>query len=95
MRRGKGRPPAPFNDEQLAIATYLVNQGMTFKAAAEAGVIFYEYEQAQKLAAYRHPLRQNQRILPRLHQHRFSIAMDTPCPRNLTKSQFQFFRTMR
>ena len=44
MRRGKGRPPAPFKEERLAITTHLVNQGMTFKAAAEAGVVFYEYD---------------------------------------------------
>jgi hypothetical protein len=41
---GKGRPPAPFKVERLAIATYRTNQGTTFKAAAEAGVIFFRYD---------------------------------------------------
>lgn len=40
----KGRPQAPFKIERLAIATYQVNQGMTFKAAAEQGVRFFRYD---------------------------------------------------
>ncbi|MCK0532341.1 hypothetical protein [Sphingobium agri] len=45
-RRGKGRPPAPFKIERLAIATHLINQGWTFQAAAEEGVTFYRYDRA-------------------------------------------------
>src|SRR3546814_7911237 len=40
-------------------------------------------QQAQELAAGRHPLRQNQGILPRLRRTRLSQTMDTLCPRNL------------
>lgn len=48
MRRSRGRPPAPFKIERLAIATQLVNQGWTFQAAAEEGVTFYRYDFASR-----------------------------------------------
>ena len=41
-------------------------------------------QQTQELAARRDPLRQNQRILPRLRRHRCSQTMDALCPRTLT-----------
>lgn len=43
-------------------------------------------QQTQKLAQGRHPIRQNQRILPRLRRHRLNQTVDTLCPRNLNSA---------
>ena len=43
-QRGKGRPPAPFKLERLAMATCLVNEGWTFKEASEVGLRFIRYD---------------------------------------------------
>ena len=47
-RHGKGHPPSPYQLERLAIATCLVNQGLSFSDAAAVGVTFWRLDPDKK-----------------------------------------------